>query len=1137
MNALAAICVKRPVFATVLILVFTVFGVFGYISLGVDRFPKIDFPTITVITRLPGAAPEEVETEITEKIEEAVNTVSGIDELRSTSSEGISMVFITFVLEKNPDVASQDVRDRVQRIIPDLPPDIDQPAVEKFDPDSSPVLSIAVTAELPIREITEYCDKTLRRQLESITGVGQVLLVGGQKRQINVHLDPLKLREQSLTIADVGRALAAQNLQVPGGSLKVGAKEYTLRTMGRVDKVKELETIAVANRDGRTITISDLGRVDDDTEEVKSVAYYNDTPTVQLQVRKQSGTNTVQVVHLVKERLKELQEIAPKEYKIEVVRDQSVFIEASADAVKEHLILGSLLAAVVVMVFLANVRATIIAAISIPTSIVSAFAIINYMGFTLNSMTLLALTLSVGIVIDDAIVVMENIFRYIDEKGYDPFQAALAATNEIGLAVLSITLSLVAVFLPIAFMGGIVGRFLQSFGITMAATIMVSMLVSFTLTPMLAARWFRKKLRNEDAAAPAAEGDGGNRRESPDPAAQAADGLPHHAGKSKNRGIYRVIELGYLGLLTVSLRHRWLVVVLMVATLFSSVVLMKFVRGAFLPEDDQSEFLVSIKTPEGTSIEATEVLVQRIARDVRRLNGVRYTIGSVGEGEQHDPTNGSIYVKLLTIAERRFGQLEAMDLVRREILPKYQEEFQREKQADAAKAAAAERSAVLEKRLKLSVTPAPVFSGGGMAAADIQFMIGGPEISKLQKYSEAVIAATKQVPGAVDVDSSLTLGKPQYGVTPDRPKAAQLGVSIADIANTLRLLVAGDKVSDYNEKGEQYEIHVRAQAEFRNIEDLKMITVPSTKYGTVPLGDVVAMDPGIGPSQIDRLKRTRQVTVTANMTPGADQSLIQNAMDQAVKELNMGPEYLTGFLGKSKEMGRAMRGFLIVFIAAFIFIYLVIAAQFESWLHPLTILLSLPLTLPFALISLIIFNESLNIFSMLGILVLFAVVKKNSILQIDHTNQLREAGMPRTEAIIAANLDRLRPILMTTIAFVAGMVPLFLSNAEGAATNRAISGVVIGGQTLSLLLTLVGTPVAYSLFDDISNSRLVRWLLRKGPASEPAAAPKPPAAAISGETFVGAAAEQNTVVIAATGGNGERDVDDSYDATAYRVEK
>ena len=1026
MNFLASICIRRPVFATVLTLVFLVFGVVGYLNLGLDRFPKIDFPIVTVTTRLPGSAPEEVETEITDKIEEAVNTASGIEELRSVSSEGISQVFVTFVLEKDVDVAAQEVRDKVNRVLPDLPKDIEQPFVEKFDPDAMPVLTIAVSAPSSIRDLTEYCDKVLRRQLESLPGVGQVLIVGGQSRQINIELEPLKLRSHRLTVADVARALASQNLQVPGGTVKAGQREFTLRTMGRVGQVAEIGRITVASHGGHTITVGDLGQVEDGGEEVKSMARYNDTPAVMLSIRKQSGTNTVEVARLLKERLGELLKIAPKDHQIIIVRDQSVFIQASVDTVKEHLVLGGVLAAVVIYFFLANFHTTIISALAIPTSIVSAFAVVFYMGFTLNSITLLALALSVGIVIDDAIVVLENIYRYIEEKDCTPMEAAFAATKEIGLAVLSITLSLVAVFLPIAFMGGIVGRFLKSFGITMSATILVSMIISFSLTPMLAARWLKaKRFRADD--------------ERPAPAAAS------HGGGSK-RGLYHWIESAYMALLRFALWQRWIVVLGVIGMLAVTPLLLTKVRKNFLPDDDQSEFEIKVRAPEGTSLEATFVILDRISRDVRGLSGVEYALTSVADSEQRIANEGTVYVRMTPLGTRRFDQFEMMNYVRNEILPPYR-----------------------KQDLRISVSPAAVFSGGGMTQADVQFMIGGPDMKLLDKYAQQVMKDLRQAPGAVDVDSSLVVGKPQYGVVVDRGKAADLGVSIADVANTLRLLVAGDKASDYNEKGEQYEVHVRASADFRNrLEELANISVPSSKHDIAALGDVVKFEEGAGPAQINRLNRNRQVTISANMTPGTSQQAILDVIEASVKRIEMGPDYKTGLLGRSKEMARTFRSFIVVFITAILFAYLVIAAQFESWLHPITILLSLPLTFPFAIISLIIFGQSLNIFSLLGILVLFAVVKKNSILQIDHTNQLRAEGMPRREAVLAANRDRLRPILMTTVAFVAGMIPLLVSNSAGASVNRAISGVIIGGQTLSLLLTLVATPVAYTLFDDLA---------------------------------------------------------------------
>jgi HAE1 family hydrophobic/amphiphilic exporter-1 len=476
--------------------------------------------------------------------------------------------------------------------------------------------------------------------------------------------------------------------------------------------------------------------------------------------------------------------------------------------------------------------------------------------------------------------------------------------------------------------------------------------------------------------------------------------------------------------------------------------LYKVLPKCFTPDEDSSEFQLSVQAPEGTSLEATQVMIARIARDIRTLNGVNYTIASVADTDQRNPYEGTIYVSLFKIAKREFGQLEMMDYVRNNILtnPEY-----------------------VAQNLRISVTPVSFMSGGGMSAAGVQYMIGGPDMQKLEQYAKAVMVDLRQVPGAVDVDSSLSSGKPQYGIYPDRPKAAELGASVADISNTLRLLVAGDKVSDFTDKGEQYEVHIRSMADMRNrLNELRMVTVPSSKFGTVPLEDVVQFKPGTGPSQINRLGRTRQVTISANLTPGTSEQGVLDALDSATKKLDMGPEYKTGLLGKSKEMAKAFRAFFWAFIMAFIFVYLCIAAQFESWLHPITILLSLPLTLPFALLSLFIFHQSINIFSLLGILVLFAVVKKNSILQIDHANQLREGGMPKFDAIVQANRDRLRPILMTTVAFVAGMIPTFISNAEGSAVNKAISGVIVGGQTLSLLLTLLATPVAYSLFDDLS---------------------------------------------------------------------
>jgi HAE1 family hydrophobic/amphiphilic exporter-1 len=1045
MQWLAEVCVKRPVFATVLILVICVIGIFGYGKLGVDRFPTIDLPIVTVTTRLPGAAPEDVETEITDKVEEAVNTISGIDELRSVSAEGTSQVFITFLLEKDGDVAAQEVRDRLNTVIPDLPRGIDLPLVTKLDPDASPVLFIALEAPgKDVREVTEVADKRVRRLIESISGVGRVAVVGGRKRQINIQLDPLKLRGLQLTAADVQRTIAAQNLTVPGGRMESGPSELTLRVHGRVGRAAEIGDLVIKTVAGAPLRIRDVAVVEDGAEEQSSVAERNGAPTVLLTVRKQSGSNTVAVVAEVRARLGDVQKALPAGYSLQVVRDDSGVIKTSVDAVKEHLIAGAILAALVVLLFLGNWRSTIIAAIAIPTSIIGTFALMWQQGFTLNTITLLALALAVGIVIDDAIVVLENIFRFVDEKGVKPFDAAIEATKEIGLAVLATTLSLIAVFLPVAFMAGIPGRFLKSFGVTMAFAITVSLLVSFSLTPMLAARWLKERpLDHKTRQKPFLE--------------RLVDVF------------YRPIERFYLRVLQFSMAHRWVIVVACVLTLGSCFPLAGLARKGFLPVNDEGQFEVNVRAPEGASIAATRLIGDRIARQIRALPEVDQVVLRAGDDEQRTPNLANIYVHLTDPRDRKLTQDDVKAVVRETIV------------------------APLRKDLRISIGDISAFSGGGFSTAKIQYAISGPDLGVLERISDDVLKKLRKVPGAVDVDSSLISGKPELGVYVDRGRAADLGVQVADIANALRLLVGGDKVGTYEEKGEEYEIRARAAQGYRADEaGLRLITVPSTKAGQVELADVVQLRKSVGPAAISRLNRRRQVVIYANPAPGYGESQIAEPLAKIIAGEKLSGEYVASAAGNTRETARTAQNFGLAFLLSFIFMYLVLAAQFESWLHPITILISLPLTLPFAILSVILFHQALDIFSALGILVLFGVVKKNAILQIDHTNGLRRHGMPRLEAILTANRDRLRPILMTTLAFVAGMIPLVLSRGVGSGFNRATAGVVVGGQVLSLLLTLLAAPVFYSLFDDLSNA--LRRLFRMAPSNEfaPDAAPAVP---------------------------------------------
>ncbi|MGH9966624.1 MAG: efflux RND transporter permease subunit [Pyrinomonadaceae bacterium] len=1045
MQKLAEICIRRPVFATMIVLSLVVVGAASFFRLGVDRFPSVDLPTVSVRTGLPGGAPEEVESLITQQIEEVVNTVDGIDELRSISAQGSSFVIATFKLDRNLETAAQDVRDRVSTLGRRLPEDATPPVVQKFDNDSTPVITIALTADRSIRELTELADKTVRVQLERVAGVGEVRVEGGLERAINVWIDAERLAAYQIPITAVRDALARQNADVPGGNVDTGREELVLRTLGRFTEPRAFEELVIANINGSPVRLRDVGRVEDGTKEQRSLSRLNGVPTVSLEIRRQSGANTIEVISGLKRELPRVASQLPADVKLEIIRDQSRYIEAALREIQKHLIMGSILASLVVFFFMRSWRSTVIAAVAIPCSVISTFGMMRVLDFTLNSVTMLALVLMVGVVIDDAIVVLENIFRFIEEKRMGPKEAAKEATRDIGLAVLATTLSLVVIFLPVSFMSSISGRFLYQFGITAAVAIMVSLLVSFTLTPMMSSRL----IRVEEA--------GG------------------HGAPASRRGFYRWIDAAYTRMLSFAMRHRLAISLVALAVIFSSVPLYRAVKQEFIPTNvDEAEFEVNINGPEGANLSVMNESMQAIEKEILATPGVRLVLSNAGGGFLGGLNQGRAYVRIAPHEERTLS------------LGRLWTETKNGNPFKAFRGNYSQQDVMQEVRSRLrkfapmraGVRNAPSFNFGAGGRFDIDFVLRGPEIQALSDYADELVKRSEKLGGIVDADTSLKLNKPELRVAIDRERAADLGVDTSDIATSLRVMVGGDEeASRFRDESvnETYDVQLRLiQGDRNDVPTIGRLYVPSSRGGLVRLDNLVKITRETSPSRIDRLDRERQVSMRASVAPGFALADRIEALRGAVADMNLPPAYTTTVSGRARELERTFTEFVWAFVLSIIFMYMILASQFESTFHPVTILLSLPLSVPFALLSLWGTGDTLNLYSALGILVLFGVVKKNSILQIDHMNSLRARGMERAEAIMQGNRDRLRPILMTTLALVAGMLPLALGTGPGAEERRSIAIVVIGGQTLSLLLTLIATPVAYSLLDDLRSTARAR---------------------------------------------------------------
>jgi hydrophobic/amphiphilic exporter-1 (mainly G- bacteria), HAE1 family len=1021
---LSEICVQRPVFAFMLIMFMVVMGIFSFAGLGVDLFPKTDPATVFVNYRLPGASPEEVVSQIVMPLEEAVSSVSGIDELRAVVSEGGGFLIVTFTLEKDINEAVEEVREKVSGAVRDMPPTALPPVVRKADPDSDPVVNLALSGRVPLRDLTEVADKIVRRNLETVDGVASATIYGGRARQINLMLDLNKLNGYNITAQEVEQAVRNENVETPGGRIVRGPQELGVRTMGRVSTLDQFNNIIIKNMGSAPVRLKDVGYAEDGMAEKRTFAYYENQPAVLVDVTRQTGTNTVKVVDGVVKKIDLINKLLPPGVKLHLVKETATYIRSSVESLEEHLVLGSLLASIVIWLFIRDFRTVLISSIAIPTSIVTTFSIMKFLDYTLNSMTLLALTLAVGIVIDDAIIVLENIYRYLErDPEIDPKVAAIEATKEISLAVVATTISLVIIFVPIAFVSGYAKRYLNQFGWTMSFSILVSMLVAFTLTPTLSARVLKIKK-------------GGRKR--------------HEEGRDG------ALARGYVRLLNWSLNHRLVVMALCTLTFASTFVLARHIGRDWMPQEDQSELGVSFEMPEGSSLEATEQMALELGRKVEKIPGV-VTVVPASAGFIDRVTMARMTVLLAPPNER--GSLNEIAQQIRAITKDY---------------------AYLRPAVSF-----PNALGGRDTFSPIRAILMGPDFQKLAPMARDLMTELLKQPELADMRANLTFNNPELQVKIDRQLASDLGVRVNDVASAVRLLMSGeDEISNYKELGEQYPVTIRLMPEQRDDpQALSRLLVPSGRLGLIRLDSIAKLERGLGPSRIDRVGRQYGIGFYGNPAPGYPLGDAAVAVQRVVDQMDLPTGYSLVFSGQVKILEETTANMILAIGLASVFMYMVLAAQFESLVHPFIILLTLPLSIPFALLSLIVTGRSMNLFSALGILLLLGIVKKNGILQIDCMNRLMGEGMPRREAILEANRIRLRPILMTTFSIVAGLIPTAVAIGTGAATRSAIAVTIIGGQTLCLLLTLVVVPVGYSYVEDAR----AWWTRRRvAPATSPA---------------------------------------------------
>ena len=1026
---LADTSVKRPVFATMVIMALVVLGIVSYPSIGVDLFPRIDFPIVTITTTLKGASPDVMDVDVTDRIEGAVNTINGVKSITSTSYESMSRTTIEFVLERNIDQAVQDVREKVSGIRNKLPADIEEPRIAKVDPDASPILFLNLSGNRSVRDLSMYADEVLKEQLQRISGVGDVIFYGLRLRQVRIWVDAAKMQAYQVSPNDVVIALKRENIELPGGRIETDTKEYTVRIKGEFAKIPDFNDLIISYYKGAPVRIKDIGRAEDGTEEKRSLSRFNSIPAVGMAIQKQSGTNTVEVANRVKKEVEKINKTLPPGMKVNIAMDQSLFIVRSIDEVQFHLIIGSIFAILAVFIFLKNVRTTLISAVALPVSVISTFALINAFGFTFNNMTMLALSLSVGLLIDDAIIVIENIYRHVEE-GMAPREAATFGTSEIGLAVMATTFAIVGIFLPVAFMKGIIGRFFLQFALTIIFAILVSLLVSFTLTPMMASIFLKshkKSIPNPLATGLSGAGSGNGKK----PIwTRLGDYMEHY---------YRKLESFYRRVLEFTLGYRKTVLVAALIIFILSLGLTVFIGKEFTPPEDQGIFLIRMETPIDYSVDQIERYLGKTEAMMKELPEVKSVFYVQGYGGYAN--RALMMLNLKPKAERKRNQEELKKIARIKL-----------RQIPGLKVSAEDISVI----------------GGGQRQVPIQYSIRGQDLPALQNYAKQITAEFSKLPGIVDVDTSLEVGKPEFKVYIDRDRAANLGVDVATVAEAINLLISGElDIARYKDeqKGKRYDLRVRLNPQDReSVGGLQRISVRARDGRLVELGNVVNVEEGTGPSVINRVDRQRAITIFASLE-GKPLGQAKDELDSIADKI-LPSDYLPKYQGMADTMQESFGYLLFALMLGIIMAYMILAAQFESFVHPITVLLSLPLSFVGAFGALFITGKTLNVFSFIGLILLMGLVKKNAILLVDYTNVLRGRGMSRREAILQAGPVRMRPILMTTFAMVFGMLPIALGVGEGAETRSPMGISVIGGLLTSLVLTLIVVPSAYDIFDD-----------------------------------------------------------------------